>query len=70
MVYKVQKNNYTKTLVSFYKERGTIGNEGTKGAAFEDLMVATNAAVVPVGAASCAFRVFACYWRSQQNNRK
>jgi len=40
---------------------GTLGNEGTEGAAFEDLIVTTNAAVVPVGAASCAFGVFACY---------
>lgn len=75
-VYKALKNYYGKTLVSLYKEKDIAGNDGTKGAALEDLIVATNAVVVPVGAAlaiavaSCAFGALACYWRSQQKSRK
>ncbi|XP_004496992.1 sulfhydryl oxidase 2 isoform X2 [Cicer arietinum] len=75
-VYKTLTNYYGKTLASLSKERGNAGNDGTEGAALEDLIVATNAVVVPVGAAlaiavaSCAFGALACYWRSQQKSRK
>lgn len=75
-VFKVLKNYYGKTLVSLSKEKGIVENDGSDGAVVEDLIVATNAFVVPVGAAlaiavaSCAFGALACYWRSQQKSRK
>lgn len=74
-VYKLLTNYYGKTLVSLYKDKGPLGSEVTD-AAIEDLVASTNAIVVPVGAAlaialaSCAFGALACYWRSQQKNRK
>ncbi|KAK7280374.1 hypothetical protein RJT34_25438 [Clitoria ternatea] len=73
-VYKFLTEYYGRTLASLYKDRDIIGSDGTEGA--EDLIVATNAIVVPVGAAlaiavaSCAFGALACYWRSQQKSRK
>uniref|UniRef100_A0A2P2JPU4 Sulfhydryl oxidase n=1 Tax=Rhizophora mucronata TaxID=61149 RepID=A0A2P2JPU4_RHIMU len=74
-VYKFLTDHYGKALVSLYKEKGRLGKEATDGA-IEDLVASTNAVVVPVGAAlaialaSCAFGALACYWRSQQKNRK
>lgn len=74
-VFKFLTNYYGKTLVSLYKDREFLRNDGIDGA-LEDLVVSTNAVVVPVGAAlaialaSCAFGALACYWRSQQKNRK
>ncbi|CAA7022591.1 unnamed protein product [Microthlaspi erraticum] len=76
-VYKFLKNYYGPKLVSLYKEKSVIGSkEETNISATEDLTVATNALVVPIGAAlaiavaSCAFGALACYWRTQQKNRK
>lgn len=76
-VYKFVKSYYGPKLVSLYKEKSVVGSkEETVSATAEDLTVATNALVVPVGAAlaiavaSCAFGALACYWRTQQKNRK
>ncbi|XP_061365027.1 sulfhydryl oxidase 2 isoform X2 [Gastrolobium bilobum] len=74
-VFKFLTSYYGKTLVSLSKDRSIVGNDRTDGAV-EDLVVSTNAIVVPVGAAlaiavaSCAFGALACYWRSQQKSRK
>ncbi|CAJ1977437.1 unnamed protein product [Sphenostylis stenocarpa] len=74
-VFKFLTDYYGKTLASLDKNRNIVGNDGAEGAV-EDLIVATNAIVVPVGAAlaiavaSCAFGALACYWRSQQKSRK
>uniref|UniRef100_A0A1J3E4U5 Sulfhydryl oxidase n=1 Tax=Noccaea caerulescens TaxID=107243 RepID=A0A1J3E4U5_NOCCA len=75
-VYKFLKNYYGPKLVSLYKEKSVIGSKEETVSATEDLTVATNALVVPIGAAlaiavaSCAFGALACYWRTQQKNRK
>ncbi|KAG7563186.1 Thioredoxin-like superfamily [Arabidopsis suecica] len=75
-VYKFLKNYYGPKLVSLYKEKSVSGSKEETVAATEDLTVATNALVVPIGAAlaiaiaSCAFGALACYWRTQQKNRK
>ena len=74
-VFKFLTNYYGNTLTSLYKDKSIVGNDGTE-VAVEDVIVATNAIVVPVGAAlaiavaSCAFGALACYWRSQQKSRK
>ncbi|XP_011022966.1 PREDICTED: sulfhydryl oxidase 2-like isoform X2 [Populus euphratica] len=74
-VYKFLTGYYGETLASLYKEKDRLGDEVTDGA-IADLVASTNAVVVPVGAAlaialaSCAFGALACYWRSQQKNRK
>ncbi|XP_068490707.1 sulfhydryl oxidase 2 isoform X1 [Phaseolus vulgaris] len=74
-VFKFLTDYYGKTLASLYKNRNIGGNDGAEGGV-EDLIAATNAIVVPVGAAlaiavaSCAFGALACYWRSQQKSRK
>jgi thiol oxidase len=74
-VYKFLTVYYGKTLASLYKEKDRLGDEVTDGA-IADLVASKNAVVVPVGAAlaialaSCAFGALACYWRSQQKNRK
>lgn len=74
-VYKFLTSYYGKMMASLYKEKNMIGNEGIDGAV-EELIVSTNAVVVPVGAAlaiaivSCAFGALACYWRSQQKSQK
>ncbi|XP_010513844.1 PREDICTED: sulfhydryl oxidase 2 [Camelina sativa] len=75
-VYNFLKNYYGPKLVSLYKEKSVIGSNEETVPATEDLTVATNALVVPIGAAlaiaiaSCAFGALACYWRTQQKNRK
>ncbi|KAB2090648.1 hypothetical protein ES319_A03G137000v1 [Gossypium barbadense] len=72
-VFKFLISYYGNTLVSLYKEKGLLVGDGTT-VILEDS--STNAVVVPVGAAlaialaSCAFGALACYWRSQQKNRK
>ncbi|TXG57255.1 hypothetical protein EZV62_018568 [Acer yangbiense] len=74
-VFKFLSSYYGKMLISLYKEKDLLRDDGTDGA-LEDLVATTNAVVVPVGAAlaialaSCAFGALACYWRSQQKNRK
>lgn len=67
---------YGKTLVSLYKEKDKAHNQIKNSAASEEVLQSTNALVVPVGAAlaiavaSCLFGALACFWRSQQKNRK
>ncbi|KAL5553372.1 hypothetical protein UlMin_040773 [Ulmus minor] len=74
-VYNFLTSYYGKTLVSLYKDKDNLANEGANRA-LEDLVVSTHAVVVPLGAAlaiavaSCAFGALACYWRSQQKSRK
>ncbi|KAF3432231.1 hypothetical protein FNV43_RR26970 [Rhamnella rubrinervis] len=74
-VFKFLISYYGNTLVSLYKDKGFLDNDGIDSA-LEDLVASTNALVVPVGAAlaiaaaSCAFGALACYWRSQQKSRK
>ncbi|KAL0889423.1 hypothetical protein Bca101_013406 [Brassica carinata] len=57
-------------------EKSDIGDREETISANEDLTVTTNALGVPIGAAlaiavaSCAFGALACYWRTQQKNRK
>ncbi|KAF5940337.1 hypothetical protein HYC85_021504 [Camellia sinensis] len=75
-VFKFLASYYGNTLVSLYKRKGLLSDGGTDGALVEDLAASTNAIVVPLGAAlaiavaSCAFGALACFWRSQQKNRK
>ncbi|KFK33346.1 hypothetical protein AALP_AA5G002100 [Arabis alpina] len=75
-VYKFLKNYYGPKLISLYKEKSVMGSKKETITATEDMTVATNALVVPIGAAlaiavaSCAFGALACYWRTQQKNRK
>lgn len=74
-VFKFLSNYYGKTLLSLFKDKDAQRTNGIDGGV-EDLVFSTNAVVVPVGAAlaialaSCAFGALACYWRSQQKNRK
>ncbi|KAF3584273.1 hypothetical protein F2Q69_00026759 [Brassica cretica] len=78
-VYKFLKKYYGEKLVSSHKKNGDGGSkeeEVVVAAAADEMAVPTNALVVPVGAAlaialaSCAFGGLACYWRTQQKNRK
>lgn len=74
-VFKFLTDYYGKKLVSIYKDKNNHESDKS-GAALDDLVVSTNAFVVPLGAAlaiavaSCAFGALACYWRSQQKSRK
>ncbi|OWM70339.1 hypothetical protein CDL15_Pgr004476 [Punica granatum] len=74
-VFKFLTRYYGMTLVSLYKSKDAPLGE-TTGRSLEDSSSPTSAVVVPVGAAlaialaSCAFGALACYWRSQQKNRK
>lgn len=74
-VFKFLVSYYGKTLVTLYKDKDLLGDAGTNTALAEDL-AASSALVVPMGAAfaiavaSCAFGALACFWRSQQKNRK
>lgn len=62
--------------MSLYKEKDKAHNQIKNSAASEEVLQSTNALVVPVGAAlaiavaSCLFGALACFWRSQQKNRK
>ncbi|KAJ6689604.1 hypothetical protein OIU85_005963 [Salix viminalis] len=75
-VYKFLTGYYGKTLASLYKEKDRRLGEEVSDGAIADLVTSTSAVVVPVGAAlaialaSCAFGALACFWRSQQKNRK
>lgn len=74
-VFKFLTQYYGTTLISLYKSKDVPQSEAT-GGTIDDSSSPTNAVVVPVGAAlaialaSCAFGALACYWRSQQKNRK
>ncbi|GAB4828799.1 Sulfhydryl oxidase 1, variant 2 [Ancistrocladus abbreviatus] len=73
-VFKFLVGYYGKTLVSLLKDKepSNVGVEHD----VEDIVAATNAVVVPIGAAlaiavaSCAFGALACFWRSRQKTRK
>lgn len=75
-VFEFLVKYYGKMLVSLYKKKGLLEDDGTDRVSLEDLSASANAVVVPVGAAlaialaSCAFGALACFWRSQQKNRK
>ncbi|KAM7484621.1 hypothetical protein LguiA_000630 [Lonicera macranthoides] len=79
-VFKFVVSYYGKMLVSLYKSKEVVGDGKIhrQGAVGEDLGggASANALVVPLGAAlaiavaSCAFGALACFWRSQQKNRK
>lgn len=77
-VFKFLVSYYAKTLMTLYrdKDRELLGVGGIKTALSEDMVASTNALVVPMGAAlaiavaSCAFGALACFWRTQQKNRK
>lgn len=75
-VFKFLVNYYGKMLVSLYKEKAQFLDGYKDNVNAEELVAATNAIVVPLGAAlaiafaSCAFGALACFWRSHQKNRK
>ncbi|XP_060183822.1 sulfhydryl oxidase 2-like isoform X1 [Lycium barbarum] len=75
-VFKFLVSYYGKELVNLYKDKELQARGGTEKAVTEELVASTNAVVVPLGAAlaiagaSCAFGALACFWRSQQKNRK
>ncbi|XP_038987647.1 sulfhydryl oxidase 1-like isoform X2 [Phoenix dactylifera] len=74
-VFKFLVQYYGKTLVSSYKDASLRSNRNDEPGA-DDSTTSTNAVAVPLGAAlaisfaSCAFGVLACFWRTQQKNRK
>lgn len=71
-VFKFLVTYYGKMLVSLHKDKDVLSN----GVNYLPEDTATNAVVVPLGAAlaialaSCAFGALACFWRSRQKNRK
>uniref|UniRef100_R7VZY0 Sulfhydryl oxidase n=1 Tax=Aegilops tauschii TaxID=37682 RepID=R7VZY0_AEGTA len=77
-VFPFLVNYYGKTLVSSYKETYMESLQGRTqvGAALADDASSSHAARVPIGAAlgvaaaSCTFGALACFWRTQQKNRK
>ncbi|MCE5167050.1 Sulfhydryl oxidase 1, partial [Datura stramonium] len=75
-VFKFLVSYYGKELVNLYKDKEVQAGGGSEKTVNEELVASTNAVVVPLGAAlaiavaSCAFGALACFWRSQQKNRK
>ncbi|KAK2971064.1 hypothetical protein RJ640_022619 [Escallonia rubra] len=75
-VFKFLASYYGKMLVTLSKDKELLEDGGNDKTPAEDLGTSTNPLVVPLGAAlaiavaSCAFGALACYWRSQQKNRK
>ncbi|MCL7044165.1 hypothetical protein MKW94_002209 [Papaver nudicaule] len=74
-VYKFLANYYGKMLVSLNKE-SSLEEEIRASSMADEMVASTNVVAVPLGAAlgialaSCAFGALACFWRSQQKNRK
>ncbi|XP_010924152.2 sulfhydryl oxidase 1 isoform X2 [Elaeis guineensis] len=74
-VFKFLVQYYGKTLMSSYKD-ASLGSNRIDESVADDITTSTNAVAVPLGAAlaiafaSCAFGVLACFWRTQQKNRK
>lgn len=74
-VYKFLVNYYGKMLVSLNKE-SSLEEERRASSMADEVVASTNVVAVPLGAAlgialaSCAFGALACFWRSQQKNRK
>ncbi|KAF3618199.1 Sulfhydryl oxidase 1 [Capsicum annuum] len=76
-VFKFLVSYYGKELVNLYEDVKELQAGGsTQKTVNEELVASTDAVVVPLGAAlaiavaSCAFGALACFWRSQQKNRK
>ncbi|GAB2220211.1 hypothetical protein Droror1_Dr00007854 [Drosera rotundifolia] len=76
-VFKFLVDYYGKKLVSSQKGLKTLKDGGfRRDVSEEEVVAATNAVVVPIGAAmaiavaSCAFGALACIWRSRQKSRK
>ncbi|KAL9260431.1 Sulfhydryl oxidase 2-like protein [Drosera capensis] len=76
-VFKFLVVYYGKKLFSSQKGLKTLKDEGVRrDVSEEEVVAATNAVVVPIGAAmaiavaSCAFGALACVWRSRQKSRK
>ncbi|KAK8913713.1 Sulfhydryl oxidase 1 [Platanthera zijinensis] len=73
-VYKFLMNYYGRSLISSYKDDSITNIR--KDESVDDVITTTHAVAVPVGAAlaialaSCAFGALACFWRTQQKNRK
>lgn len=73
-VFKFIMNYYGSSLVSSNKDE-SIANR-RKDESVDDAIATTHAVAVPIGAAlaiaiaSCAFGALACFWRTQQKNRK
>ncbi|KAI3910468.1 hypothetical protein MKX01_034862 [Papaver californicum] len=74
-VYKFLVNYYGKMLVSLNKD-SSLEEERRASSMSDEMVASTNVVAVPLGAAlgialaSCAFGALACFWRSQQKNRK
>ncbi|KAL3501828.1 hypothetical protein ACH5RR_036277 [Cinchona calisaya] len=75
-VYKFLVGYYGRTLVTLYKDKELLGDDGGNKTPSEDLVASTNTIVVPIGAAfaiavaSCGFGALAWFWRSRQKSRK
>ncbi|PIA33485.1 hypothetical protein AQUCO_04100130v1 [Aquilegia coerulea] len=73
-VFKFLVEYYGRTLLSSYKDKDFLEDDRIE--LVDDSATSTNVVAVPLGAAlgialaSCAFGALACYWRSQQKNRK
>ncbi|ONK81701.1 uncharacterized protein A4U43_C01F32000 [Asparagus officinalis] len=75
-VFKFLVKYYGETLVSSYKKDGLVKIENEESISDDATSSTAHAVVVPLGAAlaialaSCAFGALACFWRTQQKNRK
>ncbi|KAI3714361.1 hypothetical protein L1987_72960 [Smallanthus sonchifolius] len=75
-VFKFLSSYYGNMLVSQYKEKDKEQIQIKNNAVSGEVLQAANAFVVPARAAfgiavtSCLFGALACFWRSQQKNRK
>lgn len=75
-VFKFLDGYYGRILVSSQNNEGSIKIRGTDDSATDDTNSTAHAVAVPLGAAlalalaSCAFGALACFWRTQQKNRK
>ncbi|TVT98797.1 hypothetical protein EJB05_55886 [Eragrostis curvula] len=77
-VFQFLVNYYGKMLVSSYKDSymESLLQEKKQLGSISDESSASSAATVPIGAAlgvavaSCTFGALACFWRTQQKNRK
>ncbi|KAJ0985733.1 hypothetical protein J5N97_004089 [Dioscorea zingiberensis] len=73
-VFRFLVKYYGEKLGSSYKE--SVSDSRNDEAIVDDVVTSTNAVAVPLGAAfaialaSCAFGALACFWRTQQKNRK
>ncbi|PKA56941.1 Sulfhydryl oxidase 1 [Apostasia shenzhenica] len=74
-VFKFLVAYYGSTIISSYKDE-TITSSRKDESVVDDVITSNHAVAVPVGAAlaialaSCTFGALACFWRTQQKNRK